>query len=325
MPLIVDRNKEITTPIKDLLGILKQQLDASGVDKLRDMTFHSINAIVTCPHHKDGRENTPSCYVLLEDNKDMIAGTVHCFGCGWRCGFVKFIAECLSVSNRQALEWLLAVADYTIIDDTERNSIKSFEYYTDTTEQTEKSNWGEVSIDELKKYDYIHPYMFKRKLTDEIIEKFEVGYDPITDCLTFPVYVDGRCIFVARRKTRYKQFIMPNINPKPIYGLDYITDNEIIVCESVINALTCYVYGKQAVALFGTGSSWQIDRLCETPVRKFILALDPDDAGKHGTERLKNKLVKSGKIVSMLQIPEGKDINDLSKEEFEHCEEKYLF
>ena len=79
--------------------------------------------------------------------------------------------------------------------------------------------------------------MFQRKLTDEVIEKFDVGYDPETDALTFPVYVNGNCLFVAKRKVKYKQFLMPKIEPKPIYGLDYITENEVVVCESVIDAL----------------------------------------------------------------------------------------
>lgn len=113
-----------------------------------------------------------------------------------------------------------------------------------------------ITLDELKSYDYIHPYMFKRRLTDEIINKFDVGYDPKTQALTFPVWVDGRCLFVARRRVNYKRFDMPEIYPKPIYGLDYLTTNEVIVCESILNALTCYVYGKEAVALFGTGSDY---------------------------------------------------------------------
>lgn len=325
MPLIIDKNKEITTPIKDIILKLKQQLDATGIDKLHDISFHSNNAVVTCPHHKDGRESTPSCYILLSDTDSSVAGTVHCFGCGWSCSFVKFIAECMNVSYRNALEWLLAFVDYTIVDDTSRENIKTLDYYLSKKSEEIDNNWGEISIDELKQYDYIHPYMFKRKLTDEIIEKFEIGYDPKTDCLTFPVYVDGKCIFVAKRKVKYKQFIMPEIVPKPIYGLDYITDNEIIVCESVLNALTCYVYGKQAIALFGTGSQWQIDMLKKLPVRKFILALDPDDAGKRGTAKIIKELTACSKIVSVLDIPETKDINDLSKEEFDNCKEKYVF
>ena len=109
---------------------------------------------------------------------------------------------------------------------------------------------------------------------------------------------------------------MPNINPKPIYGLDYLTGDEAIVCESIINALTCWSYGYQAVALLGTGSEYQIEKLKSLPQRKIILALDGDSAGYKGTKKI-YKALKDFKIVSILKVPEGKDINDLSKEEFE--------
>lgn len=115
---------------------------------------------------------------------------------------------------------------------------------------------------------------------------------------------------------------MPAMVEKPIYGLDYVTDSEIIVCESIINALTCWVYGKQAVALFGTGSSKQIETLKNIPPRKIILALDGDEAGRKGTEKIKKAL--TNKIVTTLKVPDGKDINDLTREEFYKLEESFL-
>ena len=161
-------------------------------------------------------------------------------------------ANCLNISYRDATEWILNISTYDYVEE-ERKIVD-----VDNVEK-EVNNYDTlpiVTLDELKSYDYIHPYMFKRRLTDEIINKFDVGYDPKTQALTFPVWVDGKCLFVARRKVNYKRFDMPEIYPKPIYGLDYLTTNEVIVCESVLNALTCYVYGKEAIALFGTGSDY---------------------------------------------------------------------
>lgn len=48
--------------------------------------------------------------------------------------------------------------------------------------------------------------MFKRKLSLDIIKKFDVGYDKNTDALTFPVYVNNNCLFVAKRYIKYKRF-----------------------------------------------------------------------------------------------------------------------
>lgn len=313
--LIVD-NKVIETPIKTIVDLLRQQLFLLHIDKLNTIEIKQNNIRCTCPIHKGGQERTPSCSILLEDKLDTPAGTVHCFGCGYRASLVKFISDCLGIPFREAKEWLLGVSDFSLIENT-----RNLEPDLQSQFLPSSNNWKEISIDELKQYDYVHEYMFKRKLTDEIIEKFEVGYDPKLDAITFPVYVDGVCRLVCKRRVKFKRFDMPVINPKPIYGLDYLTDNEVIVCESIINALTCWSYGKQAVALFGTGSDWQIEQLNKIPQRHIVLALDGDEAGRKGTARLLKGL--KDKIVTVLQIPDGKDINDLTKEEFDNLEEEF--
>lgn len=313
--LIVD-NKVIETPIKTIVDLLRQQLFLLHIEKLNTIEVKQNNIRCTCPIHKGGQERTPSCSILLEDKLGTPAGTVHCFGCGYRASLVRFISDCLGIPFRGAKEWLLGVSDFSLIENT-----RNLEPDLQSQFLPSSNNWKEISIDELKQYDYVHEYMFKRKLTDEIIEKFEVGYDPKLDAITFPVYVDGICRLVCKRRVKFKRFEMPEINPKPIYGLDYLTDSEVIVCESIINALTCWSYGKQAVALFGTGSDWQIEQLNKIPQRHIILALDGDEAGRKGTTRLIKGL--TNKIVTVLQIPDGKDINDLSKEEFDNLEESF--
>lgn len=316
MPCIVDGNKILDTPIKDIIEMLRQQIQAIGSSKLKDVVYKTSDAIVTCPVHKGGCENKPACYVSLIDKSNVAAGTAHCFSCGYRAGLVKFVADCLGIPYRNATEWLLSICDYSFQEDVRDMP----QLFIENSVPNNYSTLPTISVSDLKKFDYIHPYMFQRKLTDDIIKKFEVGYDPDDDALTFPVYVDGKCLFIAKRRVKFKQFLMPEVTPKPIYGLDYLTDSEVIVCESVINALTCWAYGRQAVALFGTGSDYQIEQLKSIPQRKVILALDPDTAGRNGTYKIRNAL-NGCKIVRQLRIPDGKDINDLSKEEFENLEE----
>ena len=67
--------------------------------------------------------------------------------------------------------------------------------------------------------------------------------------------------------------------------------------------------------LNGTGSYKQHEMLKKTPFKELILALDPDPAGIKGTEKIKAAL-ESTKIISELNIPEGKDVNDLTYDEF---------
>ena len=312
MPFIFDGNKVLESSVEDIIGLLQAELYTRHIDKLRSVSFRQSDAKVSCPIHKDGMENNPSCHILLHDKPDgTVAGTVHCFACGYKANLIRFVADCLSVSYRAATEWMLDNAAYTIMEDYREFNPYPPEVYC---------NYAELPVitcEQLEQYDYIHPYMFKRKLTDEVIDRFEVGYYPEEKCLTFPVYANDRCLFVAKRKTDYKKFIMPSVVPKPIYGLPYVKGSSVVVCESIINCLTCYVYGKEAIALFGTGSKAQYDMLKTSGIRAFYLALDGDEAGRKGIKRFAENRPPNA-FVYVMKLPDGKDINDLSKEEFEY-------
>ena len=61
--------------------------------------------------------------------------------------------------------------------------------------------------------------------------------------------------------------------------------------------------------MLGTGAYEQYKVLESLPVRKLILGLDPDDAGRKGADRIRKNV--RGKIITEYAIPEGYDINDL--------------
>ena len=176
--------------------------------------------------------------------------------------------------------------------------------------------------------------MYKRKLTDEIIDLFDIGYDKNTECITFPNRdINGNCLFVARRSVKTKFFNYPQDVEKPVYGLyecnicaktikNWFPD-EIIICESMIDALTCWVYGRYAVALNGTGNENQFKTLRNMPNRKFILATDMDEAGLKARERIRQSL--GNKLVTeyVWDINVAKDINDMNKEYFDSLKEVF--
>ena len=96
----------------------------------------------------------------------------------------------------------------------------------------------------------------------------------------------------------------------------------MIVCESMLDALTCWQYGSYAVALNGLGNSLQFEQLRDLSCRELILATDNDDAGMKARDRIR-KNVKN-KLIRQFEIPHikradgkvTKDINDLTKLEF---------
>ena len=79
--------------------------------------------------------------------------------------------------------------------------------------------------------------------------------------------------------------------------------------------MTAIKYGYQAVALLGTGTSYEIEQLKQLGVQEFVLCLDGDEAGQRGTEKLKKALSKVA-LVWTITMPPDKDINDCTEDEF---------
>ena len=183
-----------------------------------------------------------------------------------------------------------------------------------------------ISEEELDKYRWFHPYMYKRKLTDELIEMFDIGYDKLNDCITFPVRdLEGRTIFFNRRSVNTKFHKYGENDPKTeyLYGqyelsvyADYFNEpiSQVYVTESVINCLTLWAMKIPAVALMGVGGGNQINLLKKLPYRNIVLALDPDEAGQNAQRKIHRQLSRY-KVVRFLDYPQEFfdnkwDIND---------------
>ena len=136
--------------------------------------------------------------------------------------------------------------------------------------------------------------------------------------ITFPVRdIKGNCLFIAKRSVKGKFFVLPSNRNKPLYGvyeLDY-SKPDLYICESFFNALTLAVWGYNAIALMVTGSQYQYDLINKLPFRSIYICLDGDFAGRTGTKKLLN-VIDKGKIVYAMEMFEGKDVNDLTKDEW---------
>lgn len=75
------------------------------------------------------------------------------------------------------------------------------------------------------------------------------------------------------------------------------------------------------MGLLGTGTKNQYEQLLSIKCNNYVLALDPDDAGRNGIRKLINFLLQHNlKNIYVALLPEGKDINDLTTEEFKTME-----
>ena len=269
--------------LADIIRELQEELIINDIHLLQVSTDTSDNIMVACPYHKDGQERRPSMGIRKSD------GTCHCFACGTVVGLPQMISHCFGDDSEVgATGWKWLLKNFLTVSVENRDDL-DLDFARNP--QNKQSN-GYVSEDELDRYRYIHPYMKKRRLNDKVIELFDIGYDSTTDCITFPVRdVNGNTLFIARRSVKTKFFNYPSRSEKPLYGIYELYQQpefprEIIICESMIDALTAWVYGKYAVALNGLGTDLQFRQLRDLPCRKYILATDADKAGMDARRRI---------------------------------------
>jgi len=336
----------IQSDIQSILDILKFDLAQHGVDRFHIFRNNGENIQTNCPFHKGGQERKPSFGVNGEIDK------CHCFACGWSGTIEEMVSELYGYEDEGKFgkRWLIKRFN-TVEIETRPNIMEGFNarkinlsrgiYKSSTrTSEGKSREMGEagkgdgyeknrnleerdktvITEEELEKYRYIHPYMYQRGLTDEIIERFDIGYDREREEITFPVAdLQGTVRFIASRSVKSKFFRLPKGLDKPVYQayrFQHGEYKEAFITESFLNCLTCWKYDKPAMAMIGTGNKKQYEILNNLPVRTYILAFDPDEAGRKATERFRKYV--HGKIIKELVYPDDRDINDL-QEEFLNC------
>lgn len=328
----------IQSDTQSVLDMLKFDLAQHGVDRFHIFRNNGENVQTNCPFHKNGQERKPSFGVNGEIDK------CHCFACGWAGTIEEMISELFGYQDdgKFGKRWLIKRFN-TVEIETRKNIMEDFKndsnaLYSSIFNRSNRSSdrilcgktrqvrlndeteQSEITEEELDKYRYIHPYMYERGLTDEIIERFDIGYDREREEITFPVRdIEGRCVFVAGRSVERKFFRLPKGLDKPIYCADKFRGGAYrtaYITESFLNCLTCWKYDKPAMAMIGTGNQKQYEILNRLPVREYILAFDPDEAGRKATERFRKNV--HGKIIKELVYTDNRDINDL-QEEFLNC------
>ncbi len=311
MDLIIN-NKVILTPMMTILKTLQRELTNGKIRDIQEQKGQNI--AVTCPSHKDGFERKPSCQVFADpDDKYTMYGTVHCFSCGYARTLPQFIADCFDELDESfGEEWLLNRCETAFMSEVDYLPPIIID------NKTEKKQIEYLDESILDKFAYYHDYMWYRKLTPQVVDTFEVGYDPTSQMITFPVRDDkGGLLFITKRSVNTKFFQIPEDVDKPVYLLYYIKQHNIksvAVCESQINALYLWSLGIPAVALFGTGSYPQYELLNKSGIISFSTFFDGDIAGEKGRQRFKKAIRKDAIVVDFI-LPDGKDVNDLSFEE----------
>lgn len=317
--------------LSDILQELQAQLVINNIPLLQKTKDGPDNIQVQCPYHKNGQERRPSAGIRKSD------GLFHCMACGETHTLQEVVSYCFGYTDDMlgSFGWQWLLKNFAVVEVEERKDV-DLDFNRDLCAVKQVDY---VSEEELDSYRYFHPYMYKRGLTDNIIELFDIGYDSNTDCITFPVRdIKGNTLFVARRSVKTKFFNYPQGVEKPLYGIyelchgvktvrsigegyyKFNFPDEVIVTESMLDALSFWTVDKYAVALNGLGNELQFKQLRDLPCRKLILATDNDSAGMQARKRIRQNV--KNKIITEYVFPDGrKDANECTKKELLQLEE----
>ena len=317
----------IVATVEQVVKDLKLERFDEGL--LRDINNTGSDLMCTCPFHKGGKENKPSCGVLLREkvdkNRKYEAGTVHCYTCGYTADLPQFVADFLGLTSPvQGFKWLVSRYNYS---SAEREPLE-LNLYRGQAEKTSYMDEAEVErfYQELKKSSKALEYLRRRALPSWIIDVYKLGFDPEDGVVLFPVRdLSGKVVFYKGRSLVGKHFYNAKDIDKTsqIFGLYELlaegkagSESEIWITESEIDALSLIAHKRYAIALMGSHiSEAQCKELEGTPFRSFVLALDNDEAGRKGAAQLKRMLIPKGfRFTNLRWDTDLKDINDLIKQ-----------
>ena len=259
------------------------------------------NLMMCCPFHK---ERKPSFGIHKE------TGQYNCFSCNTKGDILSFIGRILNIDRKESIKYISQLATTERVAPRINIPIKN-----------PKSTQYEYT----RYIDYIgYKYFHSRNITRKTVDMFNLGTEK-GEYVVFPIRdKEGTTLAVQKRHIKTKKFLFPTgFNIKHyIFGLYELykygdKDKPVIVCESVIDALTCWEYGYQGIAIYSAMISVsQLELLVKSPFRLFKDGFDRDTAGRLGWKVFKEQAIPKGLRVIESKEHSKKDINELSYGEF---------
>lgn len=155
------------------------------------------------------------------------------------------------------------------------------------------------------------------------------GYEQLGGCIVVPVLGEneedrGRVWQLYGRRTADAKMGRDEVRHlylgAPLRGVwnesALAADREIIVCESLIDAMTFWCAGyRNVIAAYGvngfTGDHWAA--LKRHGTRRVLIAYDRDDAGNAAAQKLAAELLESGIECFRVLFPKGMDANEYAR------------
>jgi len=160
-----------------------------------------------------------------------------------------------------------------------------------------------------------------RGLLKEIGIYRDSGHEHFTGSLIVPVLNGQKVTEVYGRKitrdTKLRKgtplhLYLPGAH-EGVFNLDGVQGDEVILCESIIDALTFWRWGfKHVTTSYGTSGFTNdvLQALIDRNVKRVLIAYDRDDAGNAAAEKVAKKLNKENIDAYRVLFPKGMDANE---------------
>ena len=159
------------------------------------------------------------------------------------------------------------------------------------------------------------------------------GHEHFNGCLVVPVWdEDGSISELYGRRLRYKHGAPPHLYlPGPHRGVwnveAFASDGceEVVLCEALLDALTCWALGFRAVTAAYGVEGFTDDHLAvfrRGGVRRVLIAYDRDAAGDKAAVQLAVRLVGAGLDCFRVQLPQGHDVNSFAAADWSTAQDR---
>ena len=268
--------------------------------------------IIFCPFH--GNHRTPAGEV------DKNSGMFFCFSCHHAVDLIELV---MHTSGRTYFE----SARFIKSKETEKN-LES-EIFGKLVQKPEYSQFDELLIKRLNLQAQQSPramsYYAYRKISNDSISKFQLGFSEKQDMVTIPVHApDGIPVGFVGRSIEGKDFKNTPGLPKSkvLFNLHRIkSSSRVYVVESSFDVIRLDQCGLPAVATLGANvSNTQIELLQKYFNDIFVIA-DNDEAGGNMKDRI---LERVGPRAAVIKLDgKYKDIGDMDDDAIKNIETSF--
>lgn len=277
---------------------IRRILTGAGVDIESEV---DSDYIIFCPFHANYR--TPAGEV------DKASGVFFCFACHKVTDLIQFVMHVSGRTYFESIRFIKSKEEETNLEQQINEQLIDKPLYT---------QYDDLLIKRLNIQALESPramtYFNGRRITDESVKKFSLGFSEKQDMVTVPIASpDGMNVGFVGRSIEGKEFKNTPGLPKSkiLFNLHRIkASDSVYVVESSFDAIRLDQCGFPAVATLGSNvSNIQIE-LLQKYFNNIIVIADNDEAGGNMKDKIIDKL---GSRVSVIQLnKQYKDIGDMT-------------